>query len=97
MSSCQTSMAASLPASVESLDWFVDCRMSVLAASPRPRLRTARMVFAAPRRTKWRAASRPRPALAPVTMTVRPAQEEEGMGSLKRSWLYKNSPSMPGL
>ena len=57
----------------ESLDSFSDSSMSALAASPRSVLRQARMTRAARRRTKWRAASRPRPLFAPVTMTVRPA------------------------
>jgi hypothetical protein len=62
-----------------------DCSMSALAASPRSVLRQARMMRAAPRRAKWRAASRPSPPLAPETMTVRPAYEAVGT-AMVRNW-----------
>lgn len=48
------------------VDLSMDCR----ASSPAERLRTARMTFAAPRRVKCLAASRPRPTLEPVIMIV---------------------------
>lgn len=44
--------------------------MSFFAASPALVLRTARMIFEAPKRAKWRAASLPSPVFEPVTMTV---------------------------
>jgi len=62
--------------------------MSALAASPRSVLRQARITRAAPRRTKWRAASSPSPPLAPVTMMVRPAYEVLGTAR-DRSWLRR--------
>lgn len=66
-SSSQTSTAASSRPAMER-------RMSAFAASPLVVLRTARMVRAALRRVKCRAASRPMPVLAPVTMMVWPVK-----------------------
>lgn len=54
--------------------------MEFAAASPLAMDRTARITFAAPRRAKCRAASRPRPMLEPVTMMVWPEKEVVGWG-----------------
>jgi hypothetical protein len=48
--------------------------MAAAAAFPFSRLRTARIVVA-PTRASSRAVTRPKPLLAPVTMTVRPASD----------------------
>lgn len=63
-----------------------EARMEAAAASPFVVLRTARMTREALRRTRWRAASRPMPVLEPVTITVWPAKDLVGMGSLVKSW-----------
>lgn len=47
--------------------------MSFFAASPLLRVRQVMMTVSAPRRTKWRVASRPKLVFAPVTMTVLPS------------------------
>lgn len=64
----------------------VEHSMSALAFSPRSLLRHARITLAALRRTKWRAASRPRPTLPPVTIMVWPVKSSWGYGT-RRNWL----------
>ena len=66
---------------------WVDCSMDLAAASPLARSRTARMTLAACRRVKWRAASRPRPMLEPVTMMVWWGRGVVGYGRRMKSWL----------
>lgn len=52
--------------------------MSALAASPLAVERTPMMMVPAPRRAACRAASRPRPVLAPVMRIVLPSMAERG-------------------
>ena len=59
--------------------------MDCFAFSPAGMLRTARMTFAASRRTKWRAASRPSPTLDPVTITVFPEKDFFGDSGVMKS------------
>ncbi len=54
--------------------------MSFNAAFAFSTFRQARMTCDAPRRTIQRQASRPRPELAPVTMTVLPLKDAVGAG-----------------
>ena len=60
--------------------------MSVSADSPFDSDRQPKMTLAASRRTKCRAASRPRPVLEPVIMIVWPVKEVEGTGRVVKSW-----------
>ena len=49
------------------------------------------MTLAASRRTKWRAASRPRPVLLPVMMMVWPVYFLVGYGGMEKSWERRNA------
>jgi len=73
MSSSQTSQTSSRP--VEEL-------ISTIAAAPLAAFLHPRMTLEAPSRTKWRAASSPRPVLAPVMTMVWFANEQSGRDSL---------------
>lgn len=70
MSSCHTSTLSS--------GALQESKMARAAVWPLETVRTPRMTFEAPRRRMWRAASRPKPVLEPVTMTVWSEKEEVG-------------------
>lgn len=60
--------------------------MSCFAFSPASVLRHARIRCEQPSRAMCRAASRPRPVLAPVTITVSLANDRVGVGGVTNSW-----------
>ena len=81
MSSGQTSML--------DVAHLVVARMLALADSPLDVVRTARMMRAALRREMCRAASSPRPVLAPVIMIVCPVKTFLGTGSVVKNWEWR--------
>jgi hypothetical protein len=54
------------------------------------------MTLEAPRRVKWRAASRPRPVFPPVTRIVLPAKEVLGTGGVTKSCEWRKRRAIVG-
>lgn len=59
-------------------------------------LRQPRITRAALRRTKWRAASRPRPTFAPVMRITWFVKSWVGTGSFVKSWDLRKETRKPG-
>jgi hypothetical protein len=62
--------------------WMAVLLRSALAAAPLAALRHARMTVAALRRTRWRAASRPRPGFVVISLGACVAGAREGCACL---------------
>jgi len=59
------------------------------------RVRHPIIIFAASRRAKWRAASRPSPMFAPVMRIVWPVNGVAGCGSVVKSWDFRKEVRKP--
>ena len=85
MSICQTSMR-SFSAAGEADLRVCRARMRDLACSPLAMPRQAKISFDVPSACNLAAVSKPRPTLAPVTMTVFPLKEVVGLAGGVREW-----------